>query len=85
MRGPLWFFRDRFAIQLWHQVHPSSLGGDTEIITPNTRFASAASLDTLRKHVSVPNVRRVCLFAAALPAAFFLALPTHRPLPQVTG
>jgi hypothetical protein len=68
---PLSFFCDRFAIQRWHQARPASLGGETEIITQDTRFASAASLDTLRKHVSVPNVRRVCLFAAALPAAFF--------------
>ena len=71
MRGPVSFFCDRCPILVWQQARPASLGGETEIITQDTRFASAASLDTLRKHVSVPNVRRVCLFAAASSAAFF--------------
>lgn len=72
MYGSVLFFYDRFAIQRWHQARPASPGEVTKIITRYTRFPSAASLDTLRQHDSVPNVRRVCLFAAARFAGSFV-------------
>jgi hypothetical protein len=44
-------------------------------------FSSETSLDSMMKHVSVPNDWRVCLLAAALPAAFFCQ---HNQAPTVT-
>lgn len=69
--GSVWFLCDHPAGEVPPHAYPACLGAKTEVITQDTRFASAASLDNITRHVSVPNVRCVCLSAAASPAALF--------------